>query len=160
MNDGPTGSEPGSPLELGIARLRSAGKKITQTRIALIGFLLKQSKPLSMVEIQGELEGKGLDEMVTVYRCLLAFEELGMVRREYDFEGTSLWQYVLEGNPVYRVISKVTADSEPLDPEFSEVLGRALDGVERVLKARGYSEVSHRVQFFALRPSEAERPAE
>jgi len=99
MNDGLSGTVPETPLELGIARLRSAGKKITQARIALIGFLLKQSKPLSVVEIQGELEGKGLDELVTVYRCLLVFEELGMVRREYDFEGTSLWQYVREGNP-------------------------------------------------------------
>lgn len=155
MNDGPTGSEPGSPLELGIARLRSAGKKITQARVALIGFLLKQSKPLSMVEIQGELEGKGLDEMVTVYRCLLAFEELGMVRREFSFEGIMLWQYVREENAVYRVVSKVSADSEALDPELSEVLGKAFEGVEKVLKEKGYSEIGHRARFFALRPGES-----
>jgi Fur family ferric uptake transcriptional regulator len=78
MNNGPTGSEPGTPLELGIARLRSAGKRITQPRIALIGLLLKQDKPLSMEEIHGKLgEGRSFD-LVTVYRCLVAFEGLGL----------------------------------------------------------------------------------
>lgn len=147
MNNGPSGSYPGTPLELGIARLRSAGKRITQARMALIGLLLKQAKPLSMEEIQEELEGISSCDLVTVYRCLLAFGGLGMVRREYDFEGTTLWQYVRKTTPAYRVISKVTADSEALDSELYEVLGRAFEGVEKVLKERRYLEISHRAQF-------------
>lgn len=154
MNDGPSGSESGTPLELGIARLRAAGKRITQPRIALIGLLLKQDKPLSMEEIHGKLgEGRSFD-LVTVYRCLVAFEELGMVRREFSFEGIMLWQYVREENAVYRVVSKVSADSEALDPELSEVLGKAFEGVEKVLKEKGYSEIGHRARFFVRRPGE------
>ncbi len=149
MNESLTDSEPETPLEHELARVRSAGKRITQARVALIGLLLKHSKPLSTEEIYGELMKSTFCEIVTVYRCLMALEELGMVRRDFNFEGTTLWHYVRESTAAYHIVSKVTAGSEPLDPELCELLGRACAGVEEVLKARRYSEVSHRARFFA-----------
>jgi Fur family ferric uptake transcriptional regulator len=160
MNEGPTGSEPGTPLELGIARLRSAGKRLSQARIALIGLLVQEAQPLSIEEIHAKVRKVTLCNLVTVYRCILTFEELGLVRKEFNFEGTMLWQYVREENAVYRVVSKVSADSEALDPELSEVLGKAFEGVEKVLREKGYSEVGHRARFFAVGPGEVSGRAE
>lgn len=160
MNDGPSGSESGTPLELGIARLRSAGKRLSRARIALIGLLVQETKPLSIEEIHAKVRKATACNLVTVYRCILTFEELGLVRKEFNFEGTMLWQYVREENAVYRVVSKVSADSEALDSELSEVLGKAFEGVEAVLRERGYSEVSHRARFFVRRPGEVGGKAE
>jgi Fur family ferric uptake transcriptional regulator len=149
MNECLTDAEQETPLEQGLARIRSAGKRITQARVALIGHLLKQSKPVSTEEIYGELMKSTSCELMTVYRCLMALEELGMVRRDFSFEGTTLWYYVRESTAAYHVVSKDTAGSEPLDPELCELMARACAGVEEVLKARGYSEVTHRARFFA-----------
>lgn len=154
MNDGPSGSDSETPLELGIARLRAAGKRLSQARIALIGLLVQEVRPLSIEEIHAKVRKATLCNLVTVYRCILTFEELGLVRKEFSFEGIMLWQYVREENAVYRVVSKVSADSEALDPGLSEVLGKAFEGVEAVLRARGYSEIGHRARFFVRRPGE------
>ena len=152
MNSGLAGTEPDSRLERGMIQLRSSGKKITHARVALLAELLKRDEPATIEEIYRDLEGKTFCDMITIYRSLAVYEELGMVRRGYTFEGVSTWQYVQETDSPYRVISKVTADSDALDPELCAALRLALERVEAVLKGKGFSDVSHRAHFFALRP--------
>lgn len=154
MNSGLAGTEPDSRLERGIIQLRASGKRITHARVALLAQLLKRDEPATIEEIHRDLVGKAFCDVITIYRCLAVYEEVGMVRRGYTFEGVSTWQYVQETNPPYRVISKVTADSDALDPELCAALRLALERVENVLKAKGYSDVSHRAHFFALRPED------
>jgi len=154
-----TASHPTTPLEIACARLKSAGLRITQPRIAILDALIKRSLPASIEQIHGDLSGSACD-LVTVYRCLAAFEELGLVRRCYFHNGTSLYQISLGNEPVYHVVNKGDNSVEALDPETSSELRAALTKVEEKLKARGYSEVSHMVEFFGVtgKPAGA-RPA-
>lgn len=136
-----------TPLDLACARLKSAGLRITQPRIAILDALIKRSLPASIEQIHGDLAGSSCD-LVTVYRCLAAFEELGLVRRCFFHNGTSLYQINLGDEPVYHVVDKADNTVEALDAATSAELRAALAKVEAQLKARGYSDVSHMVEFF------------
>ena len=149
--------EPGenSPLQAAIAKIRAAGLRITQPRVALLSLLLERTAPASIEALHREIQKKHPPDLVTVYRNLAAFEELGLVRRLYSDNGTFLWQIVSEGISPYLIISKVTADSEPLDSGLTEELKTAVKRVEDVLKTRGYRDITHKVQFFALKAEES-----
>lgn len=145
--------EPGelSQLHTAIAKIRAAGLRITQPRVALLTLLIERKAPASIETLHREIQKKHPPDLVTVYRNLAAFEELGLVRRLYSDNGTFLWQIVSEGISPYLIISKVTADSEPLDSGLTEELRAAVTRVEEILKGRGYTDVTHKVQFFAAK---------
>lgn len=155
----PSPSSPSTPLDLACARLKAAGLRITQPRIAILDALIKRSLPASIEQIHGDLAGSACD-LVTVYRCLAAFEQLGLVRRCYFHNGTSLYQISLGNEMVYHVVNKGDNSVEALDAETSTQLRTALTKVEDLLKARGYVDVSHMVEFFGstAKPA-ANRPA-
>ncbi len=146
----PSGSNPQSPIDVACSRLKAAGLRITQPRIAILNALIKRSLPASIEQIHNDLAGSACD-LVTVYRCLAAFEELGLVRRCFFHNGTSLYQISLGDEPVYHAVNKSDNSVEALDAETSAELRAALARVEAKLKSRGYSDVSHMVEFFGTR---------
>lgn len=144
--------DPHSRVETACARLREAGLRITQPRIAILGVLIARGQPVSIEQIHSELRNRSCD-LVTVYRCLAAFEEIGLVRRSFFHNGTSLYQLSDRKDTVYHVVSKDGSEIRPLDTETSSRLAAAIKQVEEQLKAEGYSEVSHLLEFFAKAPS-------
>ena len=80
-------------LQIACNRLKTAGLRITQPRIAILEALIKRSLPATIEQIHAELASASCD-LVTVYRCLAAFEELGLVRRCFFHNGTSLYQSI------------------------------------------------------------------
>lgn len=141
-----------TPIEVAVGRLRSAGLRITQPRIAILNALIRREQPASIEQIHNDLKGNTFCDLVTVYRCLAAFEELGLVRRCFFHNGTSLWQINLAGETTYHVVCKVNNSMEQLDPQTSTELNAAIKRVEDVLKARGYTDIGHMVEFFAVSP--------
>ncbi len=135
-------------VETACARLRSSGLRITQPRIAILKVLTSHENPVSIEQIHGELTDKSCD-LVTVYRCLAAFEEIGLVRRSFFHNGTSLYQMGDGKQNAYHVVAKDTGEIRPLDAAVSKDLATAIDKVENLLKSQGYTEVSHIVEFFA-----------
>jgi Fur family ferric uptake transcriptional regulator len=95
---------------------------------------------------------------VTVYRCLAAFENLGLVRRCFFHNGTSLWQINLAGETSYHIVCKASNTMEQLDPQTSAELAVAIKKVEDVLKSRGYKDISHMVEFFGASPGAGVSP--
>lgn len=135
-------------LDAACARLREAGLRITQPRIAIISVLIARSQPVSIEQIHAELNNKSCD-LVTVYRCLGAFEEIGLVRRSFFHNGTSLYQLSDGNSTVYHVVAKDTQEIRDLDAETSARLSASIKQVEDQLKAEGYENVSHVLEFFA-----------
>lgn len=146
----------GSALEQACSRLKAAGLRITQPRIAILNALIKRTEPATIEQIHLDLKDSSCD-LVTVYRCLAAFEELGLVRRCFFFNGTSLYQIQLTTEPVYHVVSKEGAIIETIAPELAAELSAVIAKIEADLKTRGLSEVSHMAAFFAN--SAARQPA-
>lgn len=143
-----------TPISIACARLKAAGLRITQPRIAILTALIKRGQPTSIEQIHEDLDDGSCD-LVTVYRCLSAFEEIGLVRRSFFHNGTSLYTITLGEEPLYHVICKETNKVEEIDAETTAELRRSLAEIEEKLKARGYTQVTHVAEFFGIAPKKA-----
>jgi Fur family transcriptional regulator, ferric uptake regulator len=135
-------------VDLACSRLRTSGLRITQPRIAIFKVLMAHDGPVSIEQIHAELTDKSCD-LVTVYRCLAAFEEIGLVRRSFFHNGTSLYRMSDQQQVSYHVVAKDTGVIRSLDAASSADLAAAIGKVEELLKSQGYSEISHILEFFA-----------
>lgn len=144
-------AKPQAAIDAACSRLKAAGLRITQPRVAILEALIKRAQPASIEQIHTDLANSACD-LVTVYRCLAAFQEVGLVRLCYFHNGTSLYQINIENESPYHIVSKETNEVEQLDHESSAELRAVLGRIQESLRARGYTEVSHMVQFFAQKP--------
>lgn len=133
-----------SALAEACGRIRQAGMRITQPRLAIIGSLHAHEGPVSIERVHQEM-GAGVCDLVTVYRCLAAFEQIGLVRRSYLHNGTCLYELTLGAPRHYHIVCKACGTTERV--EYFPV-----EGVERLLTERGYTQLSHVVEFFGLCP--------
>lgn len=125
--------------------IRSAGMRVTKPRIALIEALLGLPGPVSIERIH-QVMGPNSCDLVTIYRCLAAFENLGIVRRSYLHNGTCLYEQTISSTRRYHIICKECGHTDPVEYTMS-------GGVERMLQDRGYAQISHIVEFFGLCPT-------
>ena len=144
-------ANPQSRLAAARKRLTDTGLRITQPRIAILKLLIASDLPVSIDQTYSSLNSKACD-LVTVYRCLGAFEEIGLVRRSFMPNGVSLYQISDGNNAGYHVISKDTQAIRALDAGSSAELSAAIKRVEEQLKADGYENVSHVLGFFGNTP--------
>src|SRR3954462_9779934 len=148
---GPQAGNTQPALEFATAKLKTAGLRITQPRLAILAALSKRQQPTSIEQIH-EMVGADACDLVTIYRCMAAFEEIGLVRRAFFHNGTSLYEINL-GQPMhYHVVCKTTNNVEELDAETSAELHLALVKIEEKLRAKGYAGVGHIVEFFGVAP--------
>lgn len=134
------------PIADALARIRKAGMRVTKPRVALIESLARRQAPVPIETLHHELTAQRCD-LVTVYRCLGAFEKVGIVHRSFRHNGTSMYELVLSQQPKhYHIVCKACGATEPVD-YFP------IEGVERVLRDRGYAELTHLVEFFGICPA-------
>lgn len=135
-----------SIVDAACARLRQARMRITKPRVAILEALSRQSVPVAIEYLHAELNSRKCD-LVTVYRCLAAFEEQGIVRRSFLHSGTCLYQLSLETQPSnYHVVCRQCQRIDPVD--YFPV-----DAADRSLRERGYTQLSHVVEFFGICPA-------
>jgi Fur family ferric uptake transcriptional regulator len=137
-------SRAGKPLEMACARLKSAGLRITRPRIAIIEALMRRDNPVSIEQLHQDLADDACD-LVTIYRCLAVFTELGLVRRCFFHNGTGLYEINLNDSRHHHIVCKTCGKVERIDASFTE-------NTERILCERGYEQVTHLVEFFGVCP--------
>lgn len=150
-NNGFTPSE--DDLRLITHALRRAGLRVTQPRLKLLAALRQRGEPTSIEQLHQDVRSSGCD-LVTVYRCMAAFEDIGLVQRTYLYDGTAGFSLKLNGHPRYYVVCKATNRVEELDASTAKDVRQMLAAVEERLRSRGYTDVGHRVEFFAVRAHE------
>jgi Fur family ferric uptake transcriptional regulator len=141
-----------SAVEIATSKLKSAGLRITQPRLAILAALNNRAQPTSIEQIHEDVGADNCD-LVTVYRCMAAFEEIGLVRRAFFHNGTALYEINLGQPTRYHVVCKNTNRVDELEPEMADELRRAIEAVQEKLRARGYSDVGHIVEFFGIAPA-------
>jgi len=144
------GSPP--PLEAACSRLKAAGLRVTQPRRALLAALLARGGPASIGELHAAV-GSARCDVVTLYRCLAAFAEIGLVRRTLYLDRVGRYEIALGEAEHYRVVCPQTQQTSALEEAAEQELRRAVRAAEEQLKARGYTGVTHRVEFFATAPA-------
>lgn len=157
--NGKSGSRPPSAVELATARLKSAGLRITQPRLAILAALSKRDQPTSIEQLHVDVGADNCD-LVTVYRCMAAFEHISLVRRAFFHNGTALYELNLGQPTRYHVVCKATNRVEELDSEIADELRHAIDTVQEKLRGRGYCDVGHIVEFFGVAPQNARAAAQ
>lgn len=141
-----------TPVDVACYKLKEAGLRITQPRVAILAALIKAGRPASIDSIHSELGSNSCD-IVTVYRCMAAFESIGLVRRAFLINGTSLYEISLGDPNRYHVVCKQTNKVSELDAASANELRRAVQTVEDTLRSQGYAEVGHIVEFFGKSPA-------
>jgi Fur family transcriptional regulator, ferric uptake regulator len=146
-----------SSLELATSKLKSAGLRITQPRLAILAALGNRAQPSSIEQLHEDVGTENCD-LVTVYRCMAAFEDIGLVRRAFFHNGTALYEMNLGQPTRYHVVCKSTNRVDEIESSIADELRRSIESVQEKLRARGYGEVGHIVEFFAVSPQNG-RPA-
>jgi Fur family transcriptional regulator, ferric uptake regulator len=149
-NSKPAAKTP-SAVELATAKLKSAGLRITQPRLAILAALSNHSQPTSIEQLHDDVGSENCD-LVTVYRCMAAFEQIGVVRRAFFHNGTAMYDMNVGRTARFHVVCKSTNTVEEIDAETADELRRAIESIEQKLRDRGYGEVTHIVEFFGQSP--------
>jgi Fur family ferric uptake transcriptional regulator len=147
-----------SPVDLAIDRLRAAGLRVTQPRVAILAALCAHEGPISIEQIHRDV-GAAKCDLVTVYRCMAAFEKIGIVNRAFFHNGTALFKVTLDRPSPFYVVCKSSNRVEAIDPATSAELRKAITFVQEKLVAKGYTDVGHIVEFFGHAPSRARHSA-
>lgn len=137
-----THAETAASLEEALRVLRQHHLRITRPRKAILEILIEKGRPATIEEIHQKLE-PGLCDLATVYRCLAAFEKLALVRRCHFHDGTSLYEIDMGPDHHHHIVCTACKKVESLD--FCVV-----EGLERLVRDRGYQNVSHMLEFFGV----------
>jgi Fur family ferric uptake transcriptional regulator len=138
-----------SSIQYACDRLKEAGLRITQPRISILTTLINRSIPASIEQIHDDLP-PGTCDLVTVYRCLAVFQQIGLVRLSYFYNGASAYQLTLTSDtiPPYHIIFKKDTEVRELDAESAAELRAVISKIEGKLREAGHEKVSHIVEFF------------
>lgn len=138
-------------LQQAIERLKATGQKLTRPRQSLLKAMLEMNGPFSAEDLflKGRRSRQNPD-LVTVYRSLTRFADLGIISR-VDL-GDNVIRYELnahDGSHHHHVICTSCRKVEPISICGSE---GTLHKQEKDLANKGYSNLTHRLEFFGLCP--------
>ena len=133
-------------------RLRQKAHKLTGPRQAILQLLHRQPHPMTSKEIFAGLP-KGDCNLATVYRSMHLLESMGLVKR-FDFgDGTARYELTVceeAGHHHHLICTRCGAVVELGDcfPHEWE---------ERMAREHGFLQVTHKLEFFGICPSCADR---
>lgn len=148
----------GDYMQRAINRLRAASMRVTRSRLKLLE-ALSSGVPMSIEELY-EAAGQQNCDIVTVYRGMVAFEQVGIVRRSFRHDGALLFECDLGRPPQYRINCKATGEIHIMDVNTTRKLRAAIESAEEILRARGFHDVTHRLEFSAVCPMRKPRQRE
>ena len=121
--------------------LRKRGFRVTKPRLAVLGALSKQKRPVSIADIYTDVR-KAMNQSTT-YRAVEDLERVGLVRR-VDFRHEHA-HYELAEDHHHHVICKKCGTTENL----TSCGGKRLE--REVLKKSGFKTIeSHSMEFYGL----------
>jgi Fur family ferric uptake transcriptional regulator len=135
---------PEHQLELAVERMRANGQRVTGPRKAIVSMLIAEHGPFSAEEIFRKLP-HGECDLVTVYRCLSAMEELDVVRRCDFGDGTYRYEINLSDHHHHHIVCRSCRQVQVIDLCVA-------DALERIARQMGYAHVTHTLEIFGICP--------
>lgn len=132
-------------LESALQSLRDHKHRITGPRRALLATLTSEHGPFTADELHQRME-TGMCDLVTVYRCLSAMEEIGIVRRCDFGDGSYRYEHNTGEHHHHHIICRSCQDVKTLD--FC-----VADSLERQARQMGYARVTHTMEIFGICPA-------
>jgi Fur family ferric uptake transcriptional regulator len=131
-------------LASALETLRAHGQRLTKPRQAMLEVLTREHGPFSAEELHQRLKS-GMCDLVTVYRCLAAMEEINLVRRCDFGDGSYRYEFDTGEHHHHHVICRGCRKVETLD--FC-----VADSLERIVRQMGYANVGHTLEIFGICP--------
>jgi len=129
-------------LSAALLKLQRCHFSRTKTREVLLTFLIEEHGPFSIEEIHRGLKRQEMD-LVTIYRCMQAFEKADVARRCDFGDGIARFEFQGEDGHHHHVICKECKKTDNLgDCE--------LPALEIKAKRLGYSKIKHTLEFFGV----------
>jgi Fur family ferric uptake transcriptional regulator len=128
--------------DLCIKLIKDKGLSVTIPRKLILGLLLKDHGPFSVEDILRKLPKNSCDQ-ATIYRCLNQFSETGLVTASYLEKDMAHFEYNDPHHHHHHIICKICKKIE----SFHDCL---LEKIETNLQKRGYKDIQHRLEFFAV----------
>lgn len=125
-----------------IETLRANRQRITAPRKAILTILTQEHGPFTTEQLHGRL-GEGICDLVTVYRCLTAMEEINLVRRCDFGDGSYRYEFNTGEHHHHHIICRHCHSVVTLD--FC-----VADGLERMARQMGYSNITHMLEIFGI----------
>ncbi len=126
--------------------LKKANLKLTASRKNILELLVKEHGPFSADEVQKRISRKTCDQ-ATVYRTLASLEDVGILRRCEFGDGTARFELSGDSNHHHHhLICKQCRRVEIIDD-------CELEGLDRLAQKRGFTDVSHILEFFGTCPN-------
>ncbi|MGV3526439.1 MAG: Fur family transcriptional regulator [Candidatus Sericytochromatia bacterium] len=129
-------------LEDALKRLKRAGLKQTRSRQALLEVLVHHHGPFSIEELQQRME---VDcDIATIYRNMALLESMHLVENCDFGDGLARYEWAGSGHEHHHhIICRVCHQAEQLEYCFVMEL-------EKLVRQRGYTDVSHRLEFYGV----------
>lgn len=124
-------------------RITESGLRMTAARRQLIDILAGSERPLSVEDISQR--SKGQFDLVTIYRNLEVFREIGIVEVILLENGKNLFELTGEHDHSHHIVCRHCLKTERID----FCLGGEL---ERYASSRGFSNLSHTIEVFGECP--------
>ena len=135
---------PETQLEAALERLRANGQRVTGPRKAILTMLISEHGPFSAEEIFRKLPERECD-LVTVYRCLSAMEEINLLRRCDFGDGTYRYESNLADHHHHHIVCRSCREVKVIEICVA-------DALERMAREMGYANVTHTLEIFGICP--------
>jgi len=122
--------------------LRDHSHRITEPRKAILTVLTHEHGPFTVEEIHQQME-KGVCDLVAVYRCIAAMEEINLVRRCDLGDGTYRYEFNTGEHHHHHIVCRSCQKVETLDMCVA-------DSLERMARQIGYANVTHTLEIFGI----------
>jgi Fe2+ or Zn2+ uptake regulation protein len=127
-----------------LERLRATALRVTAPRKAMLRVLAAASGPVSIEALHSGLEA-GVADLVTVYRSILAFEEIGLVQRHPLESGKNLY-CLSDGRGRHHHHHVICRECGRMDV----VEGCGAEKFEEEARRLGYAQISHVFEIYGV----------
>jgi len=125
-----------------LQKMREQKMRITKPRKALLKTLMLAPQPISVEALHSQLGEKDFD-LVTIYRNLEAFEQVGLVHKFMTESGKALYEWMLEDHHHHHILCRKCHQAECLD--ICDI-----ENLEKLANELGYSEVTHVLELYGV----------
>lgn len=122
--------------------LDSRSQRITAPRLEILSILKENHDPITISELHKKIKNKKID-LATVYRTINLFAELNIVS-EIDFKDEfKRYELVYDRHHHHHIVCKKCKRIENVET-------CVLEELEKLLNIKGYTEISHSLEFFGV----------
>lgn len=131
-------------FDAALQTMRDHQHRITAPRKEILTVLTREHGPFTAEELHAQMPA-GVCDLVTVYRCLAAMEGINLVRRCDFGDGSYRYEFNTGEHHHHHIVCRLCHQVETLELCVA-------DGLERMARQMGYSNVTHLLEIFGVCP--------